>query len=158
MQELDEKDPNYTLHKISYWVLEYSNTVLVKRDRAFFEGIVPHIKTFWKDVEYFREHRDELDVYIKSSKPKNDYYAIDLLVNAKTSDSDTEKTESDRSNKCLMLDSDSEENFTIIKIPEKKKKITKSPKISTKEHFKGNNKKQNIKYKNISGFSGCMLD
>jgi putative phage-type endonuclease len=175
IQELDEEDPNYILHKISYWVMEYSNVVLVKRDRVFFEGILPKIKTFWNDVEYFREHREELDEYLKSSKPKNDYQAIDLLVNHRTSDSESEKSESskldsdksdsNKSNqnnsflvgKCLMLESDSEEDFTIIKVHQHKKKLKKSPKVSLKEHFR-NGKKQNTKYKNISGFSGCMLD
>jgi putative phage-type endonuclease len=175
IQDLDEQDSNYVLHKISYWVLEHSNIVLVKRDRVFFESILPKIKTFWNDVEYFRKHREELDEYLKSSKPKNDYYAIDLLVNQKSSDSDSEKSilfdsnsnfsESDKSShnkslligKCLMLDSDLEEDFTVIKVIENKKKIKKSSKTNIKEHFR-NGKKQNTKYKNISEFSGCMLD
>jgi putative phage-type endonuclease len=157
IQELDEEDPNYILHKISYWVMEYSNVVLVKRDRVFFEDIIPKIKSFWSDVEYFREHKQELDKYLKSSKPMNDYQAIDLLVNQTTDLNSNNSNNSLSNGKCMILNSDSEEDFTIIKVPQKKKKRKKSPKSNIKEHFR-NGEKQNTKYKNISKFSGCMLD
>lgn len=169
IDELNEQDPNFRMEKILYWVLEYSNIVLVKRDRLFFDRMLPTIKAFWKDVEYFREHPEELGNYIKDAKPKNDYYAIDLLVN-KASDSESEKSDSDGKKKkinqndekfganseCLMIDSDTEGEVVIkADAPPPKKK---SPKSKTmKEHFK-NKKSDKSKYKNIAAFSACMID
>jgi putative phage-type endonuclease len=185
--ELNEEDPNFRLDKILYWVLEYSNTVLVKRDRLFFDRMLPTIKAFWKDVEYFRSNPEELNDYISNAKPKNDYYAIDLLVN-KNSDSDSEKSDLDKSNKLIQDDEapdkkkkkrnkkdkendkepfgvksdclliDSDtEGEVIIKADDPPLK-KKSPKNKTmKEHFK-NKKIDKSKFKNIAAFSGCMID
>jgi putative phage-type endonuclease len=170
IDEINTEDSNFLLNKISYWVLEYSNTVLVKRDRMFFEKIVPVIGTFWKDVEHFRQNPDDLTKRLSSSRPKNDYYAIDLLIN-KGSDSESDKIDENNksvkknsfgsSSGCLFLDSDSEGDV-IIKGEEdltKKniKKISKNKK-TMKEHFRENKKPNKAKYKKMLNFSVCMID
>lgn len=159
--EINTQDPNFILQKISYWLMEFSSIVLVKRDRSFFQRILPTIQQFWKDVEYFRAHPGELSNYIANAKPKNDYYAIDLLVNKGSdseSDKDDNKTKIDMMSQCMISDSDSEGDIVIKADIEKKPKKKKSPKkVTMQEHFKSN-KKEKSKYKNISSFSACMID
>ena len=160
IDKLDEKDPNFILHKISYWVVEYSSTVLVKRDRVFFERLIPLIKEFWKDVEYFKKNIDKLAEQLKSTKYKSDYDMIDILVNKK-SDSETEKADN---NKCLILDSDDDSEPIIIKSdkPVKKKKKVKKKTfkeyINNSKNTESKDKKKKNKYVNISKFGACMLD
>lgn len=163
IDEIDAEDPNFKLHKISYWVLDYSNIVLVKRDRVYFERLLPLIKEFWKDVEYFKKNRNKLDDYLNKTQHKSDYYMIDIM-----------EQQSDKSNndsECLFIDSDDDEQV-IIKIDQKNKKKTKSSgKKTFKEYIndkkqdnmnkndkKKNNKKKNDKFMNISNFGACMLD
>jgi putative phage-type endonuclease len=47
--------------KIVYWKLEQSHNVTIVRDRKFFSNILPILNETWKQVEYYRQHLDELD-------------------------------------------------------------------------------------------------
>lgn len=173
IDNINEKDPDFILDKISYWTVEYSSVVLVKRDRKFFEAILPRIKTFWKDVEYYRQHPDELSEFLSSNRYKSEYENIDMLMNKK---SDSESDKEKEIDTYLMIDSDDDNSKIIVETNRKVKKKKKSL-TTIKEHFresptniknkgnnkgnnkgynKGNNKKN--KYKNISKFNECMLD
>lgn len=171
IEELNDEEPNFNLEKITYWILEYSSVVLVKRDRVFFEKLVPHVKQFWKDVVYFRDHINELDNYINSfSKPKEDYVDIDTFVSEEDDSIDETKSISinkdnqkvsyqhvkEENNRYNMIDTDDEEDIKVhvIKSVKIKKKKDKSKK-TMKEHFKNGKEKKNYKYNPI-GF--CMLD
>lgn len=146
IEEINTEDPNFILQKITYWLLEYTSIVLVKRERSFFNKILPTIKKFWKDVEYFRKNPDELNNYISSSKPKSDYYTMDLLVNKY----DEKKVNTnDFKNGCLISDSDDDEP-DINKSKDKKTKNSKKDKknIKSKKDYRNTN----------SSFNACMID
>lgn len=64
------KEPeDYYIDKVIYWRLDKSHSVIIKRDRDWFEENLPKIEKMWRLVEYFRKNSDKAEIlfdYMKS--------------------------------------------------------------------------------------------
>ena len=54
----------------NFWEDEIMSIVEVKRNREWFESILPAARSFWDDVLYYREHTSELLAIAEGKKRK----------------------------------------------------------------------------------------
>ncbi|MBD23696.1 MAG: hypothetical protein CMG46_01615 [Candidatus Marinimicrobia bacterium] len=59
---------NYTFKTINWWKIERYECTLVYRDDMWWSKNIGNIIQFWKDVDYYKEHRDELSSKIPAKK------------------------------------------------------------------------------------------
>jgi putative phage-type endonuclease len=187
IDELNDIDNNFILDRYSYWILEFSSCVLVKRDRTFFENIKPKILSFWSDVEYFRDNMTELYNIISANRTKSDYEIVDIisnvdiktLCNSSDSDDNIPKPEStkknklksdpietnyNKPNKCSIIDSSSDDENKPVGMSSKKyNKVTTvhvKQVINTHETYKKNkdiSNKKDVINRNKSTMQGICL-
>jgi putative phage-type endonuclease len=67
------------------WVLTRLSCVNVDRDKEWFESSIPVIKTFWKDVEYYREKKTTLGELGRLKEELTEKYSKLLGVKARKS-------------------------------------------------------------------------
>jgi len=61
---------NYVFDRIIYWNLKQSHNVTIKRDREWFNEILPELKSIWDKIKYFRENKDEAQKLVPKKKKK----------------------------------------------------------------------------------------
>jgi len=54
-----------TFHKVIYWKLELSHNEIIMRDREWFSDNYSTFEKMWKYVNYFREHEDKKNLFLK---------------------------------------------------------------------------------------------
>jgi putative phage-type endonuclease len=68
---------DYVFDKVLYWKLKKSHNVAVKRDRKWFNDVLPKLKSVWDKVLYYRKHLNKVEKYVaemkKKFKPPNKY-------------------------------------------------------------------------------------
>ena len=68
-----------------------AHNVMINRDKEWFKNILPKLRSFWNEVEYYREHEDLIKSYVeeqlqkkkdnKKNKKKKDNTFIKNYVN-----------------------------------------------------------------------------
>ena len=64
LAKLPETHNGYVFDKVVYWRLEDSHNVTIKRDKEWFAESVPKFKQMWDYIEFFRKHKDKLDLLV----------------------------------------------------------------------------------------------
>ena len=70
----------FIFEKVVYWKLESSHNVLIKRDRKFFNNILPILENTWNKVIYYRENIDKLDDLKKIIDKRKKYKKFDTEI------------------------------------------------------------------------------
>lgn len=55
-----DSESRYIFKTMTHWRLTLYSCVLVKRDRVWWNGVLPRIKTFWREVCYYRTQTPEV--------------------------------------------------------------------------------------------------
>lgn len=73
---------DYCFDKIIYWKLVKSKCVTIHRDKKWFAENLPTFQKMWNYVEFFRKHKDKLDIlvkYIDSRKAKKNKDIMNVI-------------------------------------------------------------------------------
>lgn len=73
--ELKEK---YYFDKILYWYIPNSHNVEIKRDTKWFNDVFPVLQETWKNVEYYRNHPDEINDIKKFAEKRKRFYRMNV--------------------------------------------------------------------------------
>jgi len=65
MEELGNLMEGYCFNRVIYWKMNKTHKITIKRDREWFTTNLPRLEKFWKDVQYYKEHKEELPKYLE---------------------------------------------------------------------------------------------
>ena len=63
---------HYVFDKILYWKMIKAHNVMINRDKEWFKNILPKLRSFWNEVEYYREHEDLVKQYVVDQLQKKE--------------------------------------------------------------------------------------
>ena len=58
-------DTGYYVSRVVYWKMAKTHKITIKRDRKWFQDSLPKLDKFWKDVQYYKNHLEELPKYLE---------------------------------------------------------------------------------------------
>lgn len=122
---------DYYFDRVFYWKIQKTSCVTILRDQKWFEESLPKLERMWNYIEFFREHKPELDKLLKFI---NSFSKIDKKINDDIMEL-TDKLYCSKGNhkpvknlftviddhtpkykKCSTREDDVEDNFSINKI------------------------------------------
>ena len=85
---LNDKYKGYYVNRVVYWKLVTSNNVTIKRDKEWFNKMLPILKQTWDYVVFFRQNKKPFDEFMEYFNKETTGYNMDKLDKTKAKELD----------------------------------------------------------------------